>query len=89
MLKVSSGLRRGIEGSEESSKGLKRCRGVQRDVEGFEEMSRGLKRHRRGSKGIRDFERGFEGFEGVSHDTACKGTTLRSSRRLDKAFEDM
>ena len=61
MLKVYSGLRRGIE----ASKSLRR---VRRGFEGFEEALKGSKRYRRGSRGIEDFKGGFKGFEGVSHD---------------------
>ena len=55
MSKVSSGLRRGIEGSEESLKGSKTYQRVRRDIKGFEET---LKRFE-GNQGLQERFRGL------------------------------
>ena len=57
MSKVSSGLRRGIKGSEESSKGSKAYRRIRRDIEGFEETLKGSKRHRQVRRDIDEVRR--------------------------------
>ena len=54
--------RKGTGAGQKSSAGFK-------EVSRFEESSKRSKRHQRASRGIEDFEGGFEGFEGVSHDT--------------------